>query len=1678
MESEGISRHEMEMKALTDSLSRIRHLRKKRSGLDAAPSPAAIAHPPPSTPSTAAATASSPFASSASTRPFFRHTRPAPPSSAQSLPPPTARSGSLQLRAEQSTPSHWDVRSWLPEGLAATSQPTPSASRDDATEQSASARGDENAASEGGEGAASEGGEGAASEDVLRANERLMMHVAASRWASQGAAAQANAEHRAPSPPRRAHDAGEADDERSDATARFHVASGAGLAESRGKAEISGYGGGKGEAEGDDEGEATSGAGNNDGEAESRAEGRKETLVGAGGWRSTRVTELESEDDSWDAPDPTSRGLFGGGSSAFFNPLADDVALNLRLSLDDDEDEDEDDEEEEEEEEEEERDEEESYIYFEGASVETGSRGGDSIGVSAAGKSGASYDRAADSGSEGWGTGGGGVGKERGRGGRKEAKKAGGARMAAARRELEEQRAVVERKWRESQMEMRRAARMATALKATIDSIDCVDSPARATVPASLPAPLIAPHHGSLAALPSPAPATAVTTGAPAALALAVAADGGGAGGRNLSDTGGDGMKGEIAGARNMGCSRRALVEARRLRERLEGLMRLMEAQGKAGAGGSSGAECAESEAESSSASSSHLSWAASSSVSRGASSSGGSGDGSGGDATWLLKRKILRDAGECTSFAMPARYFRLLLPDHHRALRLSCRPLTIQRLQMAHLERTMARIAADVATTKDVSARMEGHEAEHGDGGDGGERGGAETEACSGQRKRERGDGGGEGGSAGSDGTLAVLQALAARMEGEVERVREEQEAWRQRAAVAEAEARSLRRQVQQRDHAGDAMSASLRAELDMLRASKERTRRRQLAERGAWRRAAYQLRAAIGGEQLAQIREVGEDGGAGGMEGVWEGGRGSMLALDGDVQWRGEGERVGGSVGGGEGGEGGRGMEALTRALALVVATGATGGSDGEEEGGSGGGDGQLVAVRRIAGALVQGVGEERREERGVESAERAESGKCGGGTQSGGAMEAATGEGGGGWTAQVAEERAREGETQQRQGEEEQGRQQQQQAEAEGGGVGVGEKPEGTLTVTSERIQVLPPPPSALAAPPAPPPVSPTAAAAQSAAAAAAVVVPQLPARRVAAPAAHSRKSGGPAGMHVVDGAQGGKPRSGRRVGARNGEARSSNSAAGAILRRNGRAASRSDGSAAGLHAGGGEVRRRAERCEQDEGEGGETAGVRGEGRDVGAGEGGSEVVAGLVWEVAPVLDNEWVESGAKGPRGLAETKDEGEKRNGREAVAAGERKSGRSVEREEEVEVRGSEQGEGQGGRRQQEAHMAVRERERERAVEGGLALVSPLGAEEPFQADRASHGEGPVGAQWMRHSADSAAAALPRGTAAAAAAAACSKSHEWHAPTPPASQHTHSPSHTSPPDASSFSFPCLPASPSSTSPSSPSLSPHPLLIPRAHTHSMGQRPPPILPPPALPPPTLPPRHHTSHPPAQHLQTTPQPWWPQHEAQERHVGSSSEQQQAGSEQQRAGSEQQVSDAGSGCVPSSLHCPPHPEWSLHPHDRPAGSFWSLAGGTAAVQSGAREWSEVESSGSSSTVQGGGRDGAGGCGGEGGGGWNAGGVGGAGSGGGSWGGNHQQQQQQQQQQRRGWRKERVGGGRDGGEARGVGGAGGGVGEGRAAGRGGERRGQQAGVGVGHSETTHVPWLGAEEVVRGGEQR
>ncbi|CAI5473928.1 unnamed protein product [Closterium sp. Yama58-4] len=1383
MELEGISRHEMEMKALTDSLSRIRHLRKKRTGLDAAPSPASIPHPSPSTPSTAtAATASSPFASSASSRPFFRHTRPASPSSAQSLPPPAARPSSLELRAEQCAPSHWDVRSWLPEGLAAASQATPaSASRDDASEQSASVRGDESAATE--------AGEGAASEDVLRANERLMMHVAASRWASQGASAQANAEHRAPSPPRRAHDAGEADDERSDATARFHVASGAGLAEARGRAEIAGYKGGKVEAEEEDDGEATSGAGNKDGEAESRAEGRNETLVGAGAWRSTRVNELESEDDSWDAPDPTSRGLFGGGSSAFFNPLADDVALNLRLSLDNDDDEDEEDEVEDEEE----RDEEEIDSYFAGASVETGSRGGDSIGVSAAGKSGTSYERAAGSGSDGWGTAAGGVGKERRRGGRKETGKAGGARMAAARRELEEQRAVVERKWRESQMEMRRAARMAAALKATIDSIDCVDSPARAAAPAYLPAPLIAPPHGSLAALPSPVPATAVTTGAPAALALAVPADGGGAGGRSLSDTGGGGMGGESVGAHSMGCSRRALVEARRLRERLEGLMRRMEAQGKADVGGSSGAgsECAESEAESSSAASSRLSWAASSSASRGASSSGGSGDGSGGDATWLLKRKILRDAGE-----------------------------------MAHLERTMARIAADVATTKDVSARMEGH------------------------------------------------AALAARMEGEVERVREEQEAWRQRAAVAEAEARSLRRQVQQRDHAGDAMSASLRAELEMLRASKERTRRRQLAERGAWRRAAYQLRAAMGGEQLAQIREVGEDGGAGGMEIVGGISRGSM-------RW---GE-------GGEGGEGGREMEALTRALALVVATGATGGSDGEEEGGFGGGEGQLVTVRRMA--------------------ERVEA--------EGGAEDVGRGNG---------------------EGDEERRRGKVRRVGSEGEAVRNGS-------------------------------------------------------RRV-------RGDAGQRGGREMK--RGGEVRQGGEEG--RGDATG--------------AASHSSGSAAGLHAGAGKGSGLAGGYEQGggpRGEGvrmsGETAGVRGEGRDAGSGEAGSEVVAGVVWEVARVLDNEWVESGAEGPRGVAEAREE--------------------------------------AGERQQEAHTAVREREQERkrewerAAEGsaveGPAVVSPFATEEPFKAERASHGEGAAGAEWTRHSADCAAAAalLPRSAAAAAGGGACSKSHEWHAPTPAASQHTHSPphtSHTSPPDASPFSFPCLPASPSSTSPSSPSLSPHPLLIPRAHTHSMGQRPPPIL-----PPPTLPPRHHTSHPPAQHPQTTtPQPWWPQHEAQERHVGvlSGDHQRHAptSSEQQRAGSEQQVSDAGSGCAASSsLHCPPHPAlWSLHPHDRPAGSFWSLAGGTAAVQSGAREWSEVESSGSSSTVQGGGRDGGGG-------------------------------------------KERVGGGRGGREARGVGGAGGGVGEGRAAGRGGERR-QQEGVGAGHSEETHVPWVGRGDGVTRGEQR
>ncbi|CAI5484631.1 unnamed protein product [Closterium sp. Yama58-4] len=1499
MELEGISRHEMEMKALTDSLSRIRHLRKKRTGLDAAPSPASIPHPSPSTPSTAtAATASSPFASSASSRPFFRHTRPASPSSAQSLPPPAARPSSLELRAEQCAPSHWDVRSWLPEGLAAASQATPaSASRDDASEQSASVRGDESAATE--------AGEGAASEDVLRANERLMMHVAASRWASQGASAQANAEHRAPSPPRRAHDAGEADDERSDATARFHVASGAGLAEARGRAEIAGYKGGKVEAKEDDDGEATSGAGNKDGEAESRAEGRNETLVGAGAWRSTRVNELESEDDSWDAPDPTSRGLFGGGSSAFFNPLADDVALNLRLSLDDDDDEDEEDEVEDEEE----RDEEEIDSYFAGASVETGSRGGDSIGVSAAGKSGTSYERAAGSGSDGWGKAAGGVGKERRRGGRKETGKAGGARMAAARRELEEQRAVVERKWRESQMEMRRAARMAAALKATIDSIDCVDSPARAAAPAYLPAPLIAPPHGSLAALPSPVPATAVTTGAPAALALAVPADGGGAGGRSLSDTGGGGMGGESVGAHSMGCSRRALVEARRLRERLEGLMRRMEAQGKADVGGSSGAgsECAESEAESSSAASSRLSWAASSSASRGASSSGGSGDGSGGDATWLLKRKILRDAGE-----------------------------------MAHLERTMARIAADVATTKDVSARMEGHAVERGEGDDE-ERGGAETEAGGGQRKRERGDGGGEGGSSGNDGTLAVLQALAARMEGEVERVREEQEAWRQRAAVAEAEARSLRRQVQQRDHAGDAMSASLRAELEMLRASKERTRRRQLAERGAWRRAAYQLRAAMGGEQLAQIREL-------------------------------------------------------------------------------------------------------------------------------------------------------------------------------------------------------LPPPPSTLAAPPAPPPVSPAApavtVASAVASAAAVVVVPQLPARRVAPPAAHSRKGGGGAGVHALDGAQGGKPRAGRRVGARNGEVRSSSSAAGAILRRNGErveaeggaedvgrgngegdeerrrgkvrrvgsegeavrngsrrvrgdagqrggremkrggevrqggeegrgdatgAASHSSGSAAGLHAGAGKGSGLAGGYEQGggpRGEGvrmsGETAGVRGEGRDAGSGEAGSEVVAGMVWEVARVLDNEWVESGAEGPRGVAEAREEAGEVSGREVTAVGERRSGRSVERE--GEERGREQGEGQGGQRQQEAHTAVREREQERkrewerAAEGsaveGPAVVSPFATEEPFKADRASHGEGAAGAEWTRHSADSAAAAalLPRSGAAAGGGGACSKSHEWHAPTPAASQHTHSPphtSHTSPPDASPFSFPCLPASPSSTSPSSPSLSPHPLLIPAPTPTPWGS---------ALRPSS--PRQLSPH---ATIRATPPPSTPRPPP--RSPGGRSTRRRSDtwvcclgttSDTPPPAVSSRGPAASSRCQMQAVGVLPPPPCTARPTPPcglctpmtgllvPSGPWQAALLRYRAVQGSGARWRAVaaaapcragaemvEEGGVARVVVRGVREG----------------------------------------------KERVGGGRGGREARGVGGAGGGVGEGRAAGRGGERRQQEA-VGAGHSEETHVPWVGKVEVM------
>ncbi|GJP79941.1 hypothetical protein CLOP_g10155 [Closterium sp. NIES-67] len=1377
MESERRARHEMEMKALTDSLSRIRHLRKKRSSFDASPAAAAVAHLAPSTPSSgpvSSATAPSPLASSASLRPLFRLATLASPSSAQSpSPSPGVRPDSLELRAAYGAPSHWDVRSWLPEGLAAAHQPAPAtASRDDAAEQSSSARDDEGTESEVAGSTVSEGGDGAASEDVLRANERLMMHVAASRWASQGSPAQANADHRAPSPPRTAHDAGEADDERSDAAARFNVASGTGLVEARGKAEKAGCGGGKAEEE--DRGEATSGAGKSDEAAGNTAEESFDRVVTAGMWGSARDNEAESDDGSWQPPDPTSRGLFGG-SSAFFNPLADDVALNLRLSLDDDDEEENDEEEEEE-------------SFLDGGSAELGSREGASVGVSLA---------ATDSGSEGWGKAGGGAGR-----------KAGSARIAAARRELEEQRTVVERKWRESQLEMRRAARMAAALKATVDSIDCVDSPARVTASAALPAALTAPHHGSPAALPAPTPAA----GAPAALALAPGADGSSTGGHGAS---GAGMGGAGARAAGMGCSRRALAEARRLRERLEGLVRRMDAQGTAAGGGSSaaGSEGAESEAESSCPSSAGLSWGGSSTTaSHGGSSSGGSGGSS--DASWLLKRKILRDAGE-----------------------------------MAQLERTMARIAADVATTKDVSARMEGHSDAGGGEDDEGGTGGA-------QRKRERGEGGGgsrggrapcDGGSA-DDGTVAVLQALAARMEGEVERVREEQEAWRERAAVAEAEARSLRRQVQQRDHAGHAMSASLRAELDMLRASRERTRRRQLAERGAWRRAAYQLRAAIGGEQLAQIREVGEEGEGGG-------GSGSVRALNGGLQWTGEGEGIGG-IGAGtrESGEGEREMEALTRALALVVATGAGEGSEGEE-GGSRGGEGQLVAVRRMADER----GKKSAEERGLESAawRREDAGGAGEGG-------AAGGEGGGGGWMKLEGDEGGQGE----------GEKQQEQAKAGRGGLGVKGRAEDSEAASSTCSQPLPPPPSSVSTPSSPPPLAAAAsavAAAAAAAAAAAPAVPQLPARRVAAPAAHGRKAGGGMGK---DCAQGGMQGAGRRVGARKGEVRSSISAGGAILRRNGwegergeaeggeegrkedgeerrrgkvrrvgsegeelrnaggrvrrdgvpgggggkrregevrrsggggeegrgdgtGAASACAGSPAGVHLQGSEGKARLGRCE----EGGEAKRERG---GVAAGEQGGEVVGGVrvgevVWEVARVIERG---CGEKGAEGSSRVGDEGGRESGEEVAVVGERGSGQHVEREGEVRER--QQGEGQS-RRQQEEQMQVRE-----SLSEGVAVVSPFAAEQPFRAERAS-----AGGEWMRRSVDS---------------GVCCTSHEWPSSASPAPHQPHStpasprlsparsPPNTSPSDASPFSFPCIADSPSSTAPPSPCLSPHPSSCP--------------------------------------------------------------------------------------------------------------------------------------------------------------------------------------------------------------------------------------------------------------------
>ncbi|GJP39380.1 hypothetical protein CLOM_g23756 [Closterium sp. NIES-68] len=1364
MESERRARHEMEMKALTDSLSRIRHLRKKRSSFDASPAAAAVAHLAPSTPSSgpvSSATAPSPLASSASLRPLFRLATLASPSSAQSpSPSPGVRPDSLELHAAYGAPSHWDVRSWLPEGLAAAHQPAPAtASRDDAAEQSASARDDEGTESEVAGSTVSEGGDGAASEDVLRANERLMMHVAASRWASQGSPAQANADHRAPSPPRTAHDAGEADDERSDAAARFNVASGTGLVEARGKAEKAGCRGGKAEEE--DRGEATSGAGNSDEAAGNTAEESFDRVVTAGMWGSARDNEAESDDGSWQPPDPTSRGLFGG-SSAFFNPLADDVALNLRLSLDDDDEEENDEEEEEE-------------SFLDGGSAELGSREGASVGVSLA---------ATDSGSE-----------------------------AAARRELEEQRAVVERKWRESQLEMRRAARMAAALKATVDSIDCVDSPARVTASAALPAALTAPHHGSLAALPAPTPAA----GAPAALALAAGADGSSTGGHGASGAG----MGGAARVRRRECGGHGVQQAR--------------------AGGGEAAEGAPGGAGAPHGRAGHGGG-------RRKQRRGQRGRGVGGGVELPVVRRAVVGRKQHHRLAWRQQLWRqwrqqrcfmaAQAQDTARCGRVIC---------MAQLERTMARIAADVATTKDVSARMEGHSDAGGGEDDEGGTGGA-------QRKRERGEGGRgsrggrapcDGGSA-DDGTVAVLQALAARMEGEVERVREEQEAWRERAAVAEAEARSLRRQVQQRDHAGHAMSASLRAELDMLRASRERTRRRQLAERGAWRRAAYQLRAAIGGEQLAQIRE--------------------------------------------------------------------------------------------------------------------------------------------------------------------------QEQAKAGRGGLGVKGRAEDSEAASSTCSQPLPPPPSSVSTPSSPPPLAAAAsavAAAAAAAAAAAPAVPQLPARRVAAPAAHGRKAGGGMGK---DCAQGGMQGAGRRVGARKGEVRSSISAGGAILRRNGWEGERgeAEGGEEGRKEDGEERRRGKVRRVGSEGEELRNAGGRVR-RDGVPGGGGGKRREGEVRRSGGGGeegrgDGTGAASACAGsPAGVHLQGSEGKARLGR-CEEGGEAKQGERATCGEGGEVRERQQGEGQS-RRQQEEQMQVRE-----SLSEGVAVVSPFAAEQPFRAERAS-----AGGEWMRRSVDS---------------GVCCTSHEWPSSASPAPHQPHStpasprlsparsPPNTSPSDASPFSFPCIADSPSSTAPPSPCLSPHPLLVPRAHTHAMGQ--------PA--PSAFQPLHAPSYQPSD------QPRYGPSGAGEhrRQHGERMQQRESGREQaphfhqqqHRAGSEQQASDAASGCPAPAHRCselhrpsPPPPQLCTPYDDRAPGSFWSLAAG-GAVQCGGKDWSEVESSGSSSTVQGGGgRVGGGGWGSEGAGGGYGGGQGGGygggqgggyggGQGGGRLGGGWEAdggRQQQQQQQRRG---------------------------------------------------------------------